>query len=105
MKAGFLPPSSSATGVKVSAAFLQMILATVALPVYKILAHFWSRSAVVSGIAPRMTLKEDGSRYLSTSSLSTTAVAGAFSEGLMMAVHPAAIAPIKGQMFSMKGKL
>lgn len=95
---GDLPPSSSETGVTFLAAAAATTRPMRPLPVKKIWSHLRSKRAVVSGTAPLTIRYADASRYFGNKSARSCAQAGLNSEGLTIAVQPAAMAPIKGSI-------
>lgn len=101
---GLLPPSSSVTGVLYFAAAAAIIRPTRVEPVKKMCAHWSSRSAFASSIAPVMTRYAAGSKYFGTSLAMRAEVAGDDSEGLITVGHPAAMAPMSGLNDKMTGK-
>src|SRR5206468_9061344 len=100
---GFLPPSSSTTGVRFFAAAVMTIFATAVPPVKKIWSHGCASSAVVWGTAPSTTENALRSRYSGRKRAIASPVAGETSEGLITAQLPAAIAATNGDNVSMIG--
>lgn len=73
-------------------------------PVKKILSHFWSSSAVVSGTPPSITLIVVLSKYSLNNFAKREDAAGAISEGFSTTALPAAIAPMTGSTDNTKEK-
>src|SRR5580658_1162153 len=94
-RAGLIPPSSSTTGVKFSAAALATILPTVVLPVKKMKSKGSARSAVFSSRPPGTATTAPGSKYFGTSFKTSSEVSINCSESLRTHVLPAASAVIR----------
>ena len=100
---GLLPPSSRVTGVRVFAAAAITTLPTAWEPVKKMWSKGCSSSASVSALPPWTTAACSRGRARVSTRSTTPAVAGAYSEGLTTAQHPADSAPIKGMRHRWKG--
>jgi hypothetical protein len=105
---GFLPPSSSAHGVSVSAALRAMMDPTRVLPVKKTKSSFWrSKSVTTSAPSPGMpgpiTDTTRGSTYRLNNSKSSAEDRGTSFDGLRITLFPAATAPATTPAVSANG--
>jgi len=103
MMTGHLPPSSSVTGVKFSAAALATSLPTVVEPVKTMWSNGSAQNAAATDAPPLHTCATVSSYAALTSLPRIAAVAGAYSLGLIMTELPAANADASGPMTSMTG--
>ena len=101
---GFLPPSSSVTGVRVRAAAAITLLPTSAEPV----KNRWSRSSAANSLltsaSPVTTATSSTSKASCSALASTSAVRGTFSDILIMTRLPAASAVSAGIAVRLSGK-
>jgi len=101
---GLLPPSSKVTGVRFSAAALAISLPTSVLPVYS----RWSQRSVGNSLAssrpPVTTAARSRSNAAASIFLSSSEHAGVYSEGLMIALLPAASMSTSGPSERSNGK-
>ena len=95
---GLLPPSSSVTGVKCSAAFFITIFPTSEFPVKNILSNFKSSSFSDTVLSPSTTAIYSSSKVSAVRLLTILEVDGAYSDSFNIAVFPPAIAPMSGIM-------
>src|SRR5438132_10135927 len=92
---GDLPPSSSVTRFKVSAALLTIIFPTAALPVNAILSTPGCATSAAPAVSPNpltMLTTPGGNPTSSNQFANSSAVSGVCSAGFNTQVHPAAIA-------------
>ena len=101
--AGLLPPSSSVTGVRFSAAAIATMRPTAVEPVKK----RWSNGSRVNSApvlaSPMTTVNSSGAKRCAIASASSADVAGVTSDGFSITRLPAASAPIAGASASCTG--
>ena len=100
---GLLPPSSSVTGISLSAARRITSFPTAVLPVKKILSNGMSSSAEFSALPPSTVVTYSGANTSAMSAAISLPVSGEYAEGLTITVFPAAIASTSGSIVSMNG--
>jgi hypothetical protein len=96
--AGFIPPSSSRTGVRFFAAACATIFPTKVLPVKKMKSNESFRSSVFCSLPPATMVTALGSKYFGTRSSSTFVVSGSASLSVRIQVFPAASAASAGRI-------
>ena len=101
--AGLLPPSSSVTGVRFSAAAFATIRPTAVEPV----KNRWSNGSLANAAPvsapPVTTVNSSGAKRCAIASASSADVAGVTSDGFSITRLPAASAPIAGASASCTG--
>ncbi len=101
--AGDLPPSSSTTGVKVSAAARSTRRPVCVEPVNSSLSKGSPDISAATSGPPSIAMTRSGSRWRATAAHRAAAVRGVCSDGFNTTRQPAASAPITGERASWTG--